>query len=340
MKVNDEALGKSTAWPAIDKKESAHVLPPVLVVGELNVDIVLSGLASPPVLGSEVLAQGMQMVLGSASAIFASGIARLGHSVGFVGKLGDDDFGRFCRDALINAGISPAGILPSLQPTGATIVLSTRDDRALVTHLGAIADLGYDDLPPDLFEGFRHLHLTSYFLQERLRRDFPRLVREAKAAGLTVSFDPNSDPSQRWSPEIWEVLRIADVVFVNESEAQALTGRTNTTEALSMLAERTACAVVKQGGEGATAVRGTERVHVYAFRVNVVDTTGAGDSFAAGFVHGLLTKRSLRECLLLANAAGALSATGVGGTSAQPEATTLSAFLTSRKAEAFVEHTA
>ena len=75
------------------------MLPPVLVVGELNVDIVLSGLASPPILGSEILAQGMQVVLGSASAIFASGVVRLGHPVGFVGKTGDDDFGRFCRDA-------------------------------------------------------------------------------------------------------------------------------------------------------------------------------------------------------------------------------------------------
>jgi sugar/nucleoside kinase (ribokinase family) len=335
-----QIIRKSAARPTVEWKESAHVLPPVLVVGELNVDIVLSGLVSPPALGREVLAQGMQMVLGSASAIFASGVARLGHAVGFVGKLGDDDFGRFCRDALLNAGISTDGLLLSSRPTGATIVLSTRDDRALVTHLGAIADLGYDDLPPDLFEGFRHLHLTSYFLQERLRPDFPRLVHEAKALGLTVSFDPNSDPSQRWSPEIWEVLRVADVVFVNESEAQALTNMTNTTEALSVLAERTACAVVKQGSEGATAVRSTGMVHVDTFLVNVVDTTGAGDSFAAGFVHGLLTKRSLRECLLLANAAGALSATGVGGTAAQPDAPTLSAFLTSRKAEVSVEHTA
>jgi sugar/nucleoside kinase (ribokinase family) len=73
--------------------------------------------------------------------------------------------------------------------------------------------------------------------------------------------------------------------------------------------------------------------------VHVVDTTGAGDSFAAGFVHGLLTKRSLRECLLLANAVGALSATGVGGTAAQPDAPTLSVFLTSRKAEGSVERT-
>jgi sugar/nucleoside kinase (ribokinase family) len=315
------------------EKESRNVLPTVLVVGELNVDIVLSGLASPPKLGSEVLAQGMEMVLGSASAIFASGIARLGHSVGFVGKTGDDDFGRFCRDALLNAGISTDGLLLSSRPTGATIVLSTRDDRALVTNLGAIADLGYDDLLPNLFQGFRHLHLTSYFLQDRLRPDFPRLMREAKAAGLTVSFDPNSDPSQKWSPEIWEVMGAADVVFVNESEAHALTGTSNTAKTLSTLAERTACAVVKQGSEGATAVRGTERVHVDTFRVNVMDTTGAGDSFAAGFVHGLLTNRSLSDCLRVANAAGALSATGIGGTAAQPDARTLSAFLTLHKVE-------
>jgi sugar/nucleoside kinase (ribokinase family) len=319
---------------SVYSKELEYVLPPVLVIGELNVDIVLSGLASPPILGSEVLAQGMQMVLGSASAIFASGIARLGHSVGFIGKTGDDDFGRFCRDALLNVGISADGLLHSRRPTGATIVLSTRDDRALVTHLGAISDLGYNDLPPEPFRGFRHLHLTSYFLQERLRPDFPQLMREAKAAGLTVSFDPNSDPSQKWSPEIWEVMRIADIVFMNESEAQALTGMTNTAEALAILAERTTCSVVKQGSAGATAVRGTEQVHVGTFRVDVVDTTGAGDSFAAGFVHGLLTKQSLRECLLVANATGALSATGVGGTAAQPDAPTLVAFLASRKAEA------
>ena len=307
------------------------MLAPVLVVGEVNVDIVLSGMASPPVLGSEVLAQEMRMVLGSASAIFASGIARLGHPVGFVSKTGDDDFGRFCRDELRNAGISTDRLLLSLRPTGATIVLSACGDRALVTHLGAIADLGYGDLPANLFDGFRHLHLTSYFLQERLRPDFPRLIREAKAAGLTVSFDPNSDPSQGWSPEIWDVIRSVDIVFINEQEAQALTGTSKTPEAISILTERTACTVVKQGREGATAVRGAEKIHLEAFSVNAVDTTGAGDSFAAGFVHGMLTKRPLRDCLLLANATGALSATGVGGTAAQPDRETLAGFLHSHQ---------
>jgi sugar/nucleoside kinase (ribokinase family) len=305
------------------------MLPPVLVIGELNVDIVLSGLASPPVFGGEILASEMRMVLGSASAIFAHGIARLGHPVGFVSKTGDDDFGHYCRNVLQKAGVSTDDILLSPQPTGATIVLSTTKDRALVTHLGAIADLGYDDLPPGVLQRYRHLHLTSYFLQERLRPDFSRLMREAKTAGLSLSFDPNSDPVQQWSPEIWEIMRIPDVVFVNEPEAQALTGTTTTQDALAALAERTTCAVVKQGSEGATAVRGTERARIGAFRINPVDTTGAGDSFAAGFVHGLLTGRSLSDCLLLANATGALSTTGVGGTAAQPDTKQLSAFLKS-----------
>jgi sugar/nucleoside kinase (ribokinase family) len=217
--------------------------------------------------------------------------------------------------------------------------LSTRNDRALVTHLGAIADLSYDDLSPNLFRGFRHLHLTSYFLQEGLRPDFPRLIREAKAAGLTVSFDPNSDPAQAWSPEIWDVMRFADVVFVNEAEALALTGCDGMADALTVLTERTACAVVKRGKEGATVASGTERIHLEAFSVNVADTTGAGDSFAAGFVHGMLAQRPLRDCLVLANAAGALSATGVGGTAAQPDPQTLSAFLASHNASV-AEHSA
>lgn len=328
MKANDEFCKSAVSGAAVERR-NVNTLRAVLVIGELNVDIVLSGLASPPVPGGEVLAQEMRMVLGSASAIFASGMARLGHPVGFISKTGEDDFGHFCREALGNAGISTDNLLLSQRPTGATIVLSTREDRALVTHLGAIADLGYEDLPPNLFQGYGHLHLTSYFLQARLRPAFPRLMREAKAAGLSVSFDPNSDPAQAWSKEIWEVMRIPDVVFMNESEARALTGATHTREALAVLAERTTCTVVKQGSEGATAVRGTERMHAGTFCVNVVDTTGAGDSFAAGFVHGLLTNRSLRECLLLANATGALSTTGVGGTVAQPDAKRLAAFMDS-----------
>ncbi len=303
------------------------MLPAVLVIGELNVDLVLSGLAGPPRFGSEVLAEDLRMVLGSASAIFASGVARLGHPVGFVSKVGDDDFGRFCRQELHRAGISTDWVQPSSIHTGATIVLSTKEDRALVTNLGAIADLAYSDIPAGIFRHYRHLHLTSYFLQSKLRPDFPRLVREARAAGLSVSFDPNSDPEQSWDASVWDVIEAASVLLLNETEALALTASHTLDEAASRLAERAACVVIKLGARGAVAVRGTERIRCDAFPIRVADTTGAGDSFAAGFVHGLLLEQDLRECLLTANATGALSATALGGTAGQPDRTALAAFV-------------
>src|SRR5580700_6277375 len=119
----------------------------VAVIGELNVDLVASGLTSAPVLGREVLAQDFQTVLGSASAIFACGAARLGHPVSFFSKVGNDEYGRFCLECLRKANISTENVraVPTSK-TGVTISLSTRSDRALVTVLGAISELSYKDL--------------------------------------------------------------------------------------------------------------------------------------------------------------------------------------------------
>jgi sugar/nucleoside kinase (ribokinase family) len=305
----------------------SEVNPAVLVIGELNIDLVLSGLAGPPRFGGEILARDMRVVLGSASAIFASGIARLGHPVGFISKVGDDQLGNFCLQELQRNGISTDLIQTSSLPTGATVVLSTKEDRALITNLGAIADLAYADIPANAFQGYRHLHLTSYFLQSGLRPDFVKLAKDAKAAGLSVSFDPNSDPNQAWDAAIWDVISAVDILFLNEPEALALVASRTIEDAISSLSARASTLVVKLGARGAVAIRGAERVHCGAFPIKVVDTTGAGDSFAAGFVHGMLHHCDLKSCLQLANATGALSATQVGGTAGQPDQSTLDAFL-------------
>ncbi len=301
--------------------------PAVLVIGELNIDLVLSGLAGPPRFGGEILAQDMRMVLGSASAIFASGVARLGHPVGFIAKVGNDQFGNFCLQELQSNGISTDLIQTSSLPTGATVVLSTKEDRALITNLGAIADLTYADIPVNAFRGYKHLHLTSYFLQSGLRPDFAKLAKDAKAAGLSVSFDPNSDPNQASDASIWDVIAAVDILFVNEPEALALAASSTLKEAISSLSARASILVVKLGARGAVAIHGAERVHCRAFPIKVADTTGAGDSFAAGFVHGMLHHCDLKGSLQLANATGALSAAQLGGTAGQPDQTTLDAFL-------------
>lgn len=300
----------------------------VVVIGELNVDAVATGLKQEPRLGLEIIATDFQMTLGSASAIFASGVARLGHEVTFISKVGRDDFGDFCLEALRANGIPTRHIRrDASEKTGITLALSTRQDRALVTYLGAISSLRYEDVRISLLKGRSHLHLTSYFLQEGLRPSFARLFREARAAGLTTSFDPNSDPTSRWGEDIWEVLAHTDIFFLNRDEALQLTRARGWRGALVALGARVPCAVIKLGAKGAVAMKDGVVASAPGFRVDALDTTGAGDTFAAGFVSAHLEGLSLEECLRRGNACGALSTLKAGGTANQPDREALECFL-------------
>jgi len=300
----------------------------IVVIGELNVDLVASGLMTEPKLGQEIVADGFEITLGSASAIFASGLSRLGRGVTFVSRVGADEFGRFCIDALSKRGISTEGILVSRESrTGVTMVMSTRQDRALVTYLGAIAELSLEDIPLNALDGHRHLHLTSYYLQTALQPDFGRLMDEAKQRGMTTSFDPNSDPDQGRNERIFEVLKSTDILFLNEPEAKLLSWQNDVRSACQRLGRFCPLVVVKQGGEGAIAYRNGEFVTAAGFRVDAIDTTGAGDSFAAGFVHAFLDGGKTGACLTVGNACGALSATKPGGTGGQPDIAELNEFV-------------
>lgn len=308
---------------------SRSTTPRILVIGELNVDIVASGVRKPPEIGIEVLAENCELTLGSASAIFAAGVAKLGCAVTFVSHVGKDSFGDFCVAALKDAGVSTRHVRRKVgEKTGVTIALSNTRDRALITFPGAIASFSAKDFETSSMKRHHHLHLTSYYLQRGLKPSFPALFSEAKAAGLTTSFDPNTDPSQKWSRSINSVVKYTDVLFVNEREATALTARKNTREALKALGQLVACAVVKQGRRGAMAIQNDEVVNVPGFRVDAVDTTGAGDSFAAGFVSAYVRRALLVECLRVANACGALSTRKLGGTPGQPTQDELQLFLT------------
>jgi sugar/nucleoside kinase (ribokinase family) len=302
--------------------------PRILVIGELNVDIVAAGVRQLPEFGIEILAEDCELTLGSASAIFATGIARLRCAVTFVSQVGKDSFGDFCLAALRDAGISTRYVRrKETEKTGVTIALTNPRDRALITFPGAVASFSARDCDTSSMERHHHLHMTSYYLQRGLNPSFPALFRQAKEAGLTTSFDPNTDPSQKWNRSIRSVLKYADVLFVNEREARALTGCRTSREALRALGQIVPCAVVKQGPKGAVAINKDEVVAGSGFRVEAVDTTGAGDSFAAGFVSAYVRRASLAECLRAGNACGALSTRKLGGTPGQPTQEELQTFL-------------
>jgi sugar/nucleoside kinase (ribokinase family) len=300
----------------------------VVVIGELNIDAVASGLSQLPKLGVEILASDFRLTLGSASAIFACGIAKLGHEVTFVARVGKDDFGEFCLGALREAGVSTRHVSRDEHlKTGVTISLSTRKDRALVTYLGAIAGMGPEHVRRSRLKGQRHLHMTSYFLQTRMQTSFPQLFRDARELGLSTSFDPNSDPSQLWNDSIREVFAYTDLLFLNEREALQLTRTRTAKAALKTIGKEVPCAVIKLGARGSLAIKDGEITAAAGFKVEPKDTTGAGDSFAAGFVSSYLRGRSLAECLLAGNACGALSTLQVGGTAGQPTRQALKRFL-------------
>lgn len=300
----------------------------MLVIGELNIDAVASGLSEAPEMGGEILASDFRLTLGSASAIFACGVAKLGHDVTFIARVGSDYFGKFCLSALRAAGVSTRHISRDKDlKTGVTISLSCRHDRALVTYPGAIAALGTEDVNRSQLKGHSHLHMTSYYLQTRLQPSFPQIFRDARELGLTTSFDPNSDPTHSWNKSIREVFACTNLLFVNKAEAMALTRTRSVTAALKSLGDEVPCAVIKLGPNGAVAIKAGEITSANGFSIEPVDTTGAGDSFAAGFVSSYVKGRSVSECLGVANACGALATLQVGGTDGQPNRQTLKKFL-------------
>jgi sugar/nucleoside kinase (ribokinase family) len=300
---------------------SARPQKKILVIGELNVDLILSGLDAFPTLGQEILADELSVVLGSASAIYAAGLARLGAHVDFVGKLGADHYGDFIRQQLRQRGVGIQHLIRDESVrTGMTISLTSPHDRALITYLGSIPQLRLADVNIAILQHYRHLHVSSYFLQKGLQVGLPTLFRQAHEAGLTVSLDTGWDPKGRWGGDaLLALLEQVDLFMPNEDEARAIARVDDVGQALCELVKRARWVVVKRGAAGATSLRDGQIVHSPAFPVNVVDTTGAGDSFNAGltFAHVVLGL-PLREALRFANACGAHSTTGLGGTAAQP----------------------
>jgi sugar/nucleoside kinase (ribokinase family) len=286
----------------------------VIAIGELNVDLILSGLKSMPSVGQEIIAENSSVVLGSSTAITASGLAKLGMTTGFIGKLGKDNFAEVVMESLKTNQIDTSHvIIDDSITTGLTISLSTSKDRALVTHLGSIEALALEDIELSLLDHTRHIHIGSYFLQHSLRAGIPKLFKEANKRGVTTSLDVGWDDTNNWNYGIWDALAYTDIFFPNETEALHITGKENVQAALDELSKHANRVIVKCGSMGAVGKYEGVTLQQKAFDVNPIDTTGAGDSFNAGFIYGFLHDFSFEKCLLYGNACGSVSVTRIGG---------------------------
>lgn len=294
----------------------------LLVVGELNPDVIVHQPGLEPRFGQvEQVVDEVRLEIGSSSAIVACGAARLGLRVAFVGVVGDDALGRFILGELADRDIDVAHcrVEPGV-PTGATVLLSRGDDRAILTAPGAMDRLTAADVPPGLIAASRHLHVGGYFLLPRLAPGIGDLFRSAHAAGGSTSIDTNWDPSETWAG-LAPVLAQTDLFLPNAAEAAALSGNRDPESAARALARQLApdgIVALKRGADGAIAVRGSLLVSSPALAIECVDSTGAGDTFDAGMISALLGGADLKDALHFAVACGSLSVRALGGIAAQP----------------------
>jgi sugar/nucleoside kinase (ribokinase family) len=285
----------------------------VVIAGDVYCDLIFTGLPALPRLGEELYAGAFAMQPGG---VFITGaaLARLGLRVGLCCWVGDDPFSQFTLDCFAAEGLSTAlvqrmaGPLPTL-----SVSLSLPSDRAFVTYRAARPCP--DPAAVLATTSFRHLHIPSL----ATLYDHPDIAALALERGASISLDCQCCPDVMAQPDVPErIMAAAPAVFLpNLDEALAITRATSAADALESLAAW-APTVITMGGEGALAGRGAERLSAGPLPVHAVDTTGAGDAFAAGYIYGLLTGASLAECLRLATVCGGLSTTAHGGATAAP----------------------
>ncbi len=294
----------------------------VLVIGEINPDVVVRDDDPRPQFGQvERWVDRIELVIGSSSAIFACGAARLGLRTAMVGVVGDDALGRFMLAALAERDVDARAVVvdPSV-PTGASVHLSSSSDRAILTAAGTMPLLTAAQVPARSIAQARHVHVGSIFLLDAARPHLPGLLRSARAGGATTSVDCNWDPRGTWDGGLRAILAETDVFLPNAVEAFSITGIEDMAEAArALVALGPRVVAVKLGEDGAlVATAAGELIRVPAMPVKPLDTTGAGDSFDAGFLAGWLGGRSMIDCLSLGAVCGALSTLGIGGTATQP----------------------
>jgi sugar/nucleoside kinase (ribokinase family) len=236
-----------------------------------------------------------QQSSGGSAANTIHGLAHLGMETGFVGKIGKDKLGKFFEQDLKENNIIPV-MFHDLDETGRSIALVSKDtERTMATFLGAAGDLQQEDIDSDIFKGYQYFHLEGYLVQSHAL--IKKAVKVARAHDLIISLDTATYNIVSENREFLEELirEYVDILMANESEAEALTGK-KADKALDAMADLAEVAVLKMGKDGSMVKRTTEKYKIGIEEVKSIDTTGAGDLYAAGFLYGYCNEQSLEVC--------------------------------------------
>lgn len=232
---------------------------------------------------------------GGSAANTIRSMAVLGAQTGYLGKIGRDEMGKFFAQDMLKTGVTPK-LIETDTPTGIAVALVSKDsERTFATHLGAAAELTPEDITSEIFDGFDILHVEGYLIFNN--ELIEKAMQTAKECGLTVSLDLASYNVVEANLEFLKYLvdKYVDILFANEEEAKAFTGK-EPEEALEMISKVCDIAIVKVGEDGSFIKKGIFKHEEGVIRVKPIDSTGAGDNYAAGFLYGIMNNWDLAKC--------------------------------------------
>lgn len=290
----------------------------IVSLGDAVVDLVALNLAALPEWGEDRVVPRIALQLGGSAMHVATNLAAFGNEVALLAGVGQDDWSDFLERGAAAAGVNGAGMKRLAAPCAVTMVLSGAEDRAFVSVYGATAAFAAADLEWSILERATHLHVSGLWQSDALRPHLPALFDSLRERGVTISLDTGYDPTDQWGDVLPELLSRVDVFFPNEIEAARISGEESLEAALAALARRIPLVAMKLGEEGARVRQGEQEWERGAFPVQVVDTTGAGDAFDAGFLHGWLHGWPMEQTLEFANATGGLAVARVGASENPP----------------------
>jgi sugar/nucleoside kinase (ribokinase family) len=235
---------------------------------------------------------------GGSAANTIHGLAMLGAETGFIGSIGKDETGDFFENDLKKAGVTTFLNRRDTVTGTAVALISPDTERTFATHLGAAVELNAEDLNPEIFKRFDILYLEGYLIYNKPL--ITEACRIAKNLGMKVAIDLASYNVVATNLEAFRYIvdGYADIVFANEEESKAFTG-SDPEVALRLISEKSEIAVVKTGKDGSWLKRGEEVLKIGVLQVQCMDTTGAGDLYAAGFLYGYANGLSLEKCGLI-----------------------------------------
>lgn len=270
----------------------------IVTVSDLGADLLLFGKDITPEFGQrEKIGDSYCLDIGGSCSIFACQAAKLGLKTATIGTVAKDVMGRLVCERLKEAGVDTAYIKEKGSYTALSVAHCMENDRAILTFPGTFEEIEYGEIPRQLLESTRHLHIGSYYLLRKMIPYWPEIISIIHKAGGTVSLDTNYDPEEKWAlPQLLEILPMIDIFLPNETELCRIMQETDILRALRKAHERVRLCVVKRGKDGASSYFKGKEYHWPAETVPVCDTVGAGDTFDAGFLYGYLNGMSLEDC--------------------------------------------